>query len=86
MFKQEYIIKNPSGLHARPASQLIAYCKNISEDIILRNNTFEVNPKSIVSVLAGGLKNGTAITVEVSGDNETKVGEDLIVFLDSLKD
>ena len=30
MFTSEFVVKNPTGLHARPASQLAKLCKRYS--------------------------------------------------------
>ena len=35
MFTSEFVVKNPTGLHARPASQLAKLCKDIPDDIRL---------------------------------------------------
>lgn len=85
MFIKEYVINNPTGLHARPASDLVAFCKPIPEEIVFYSDDQVVNPKSIVSILSGGLKKGTAIKIEVTGENEQAVGESLIQFLDNLE-
>jgi len=84
MFQEKAVIKNPSGLHARPASDLTAFCKNMPQEIRLRHGETHVNPKSIISILAAGLKQGTEIIVEVMGENETETGESLVAFIESL--
>ncbi len=86
MFRQEYIIQNPMGLHARPASELVTYCKKIPVEISFYHDERKFNPKSIISILSGGLKQGTKITIEVSGENENQIGIELIAFLDALKE
>lgn len=86
MFEQEFTIANPSGLHARPATLLTEFCKKYPQDIHLINGATSVNPKSIISVLAAGLKMGTTIRIRVEGENAQKVGEELINFLSNLTD
>lgn len=84
MFQKEVTIKNPTGLHARPASQLTALCKNFPEKITLLYGTHEVDPKSIISILAAGMKSGTSLTVQVEGENEQTAGEQIVAFIDGL--
>lgn len=84
MFTQMTTIKNPTGLHARPASQLTALCKKFPEKITLEIGETKIDPKSIISVLSAGIKCGTAIQVVVEGENEDAVGAELVAFIDGL--
>lgn len=45
MFSQEFTIKNPTGLHARPASKLAALCKGLPDEIRLVTAKGAVNPQ-----------------------------------------
>ncbi|MDR1192890.1 MAG: HPr family phosphocarrier protein [Peptococcaceae bacterium] len=84
MFERRAVIQNPSGLHARPASQLTAYCKKLPVKITLLHGETKADPKSIISLLAAGMKRGTEITVQVEGENEDEIGEGLLLFLAQL--
>lgn len=84
MFTQQFTIKNPTGLHARPAGQLAALCKAIPDDIRIVTEKGPINPKGILAILTAGLKNGTCVTVEVEGASEQESGEKIIAFLDGL--
>lgn len=86
MFTQEFTIKNPTGLHARPAAQLTALCKGFSDEIRLITAKGPVNPKNIIGILGAGLKKGTPITIQVEGENEQEVGERIVSFLDGLNE
>lgn len=86
MFSKQIVISNPTGLHARPASMLTQFVKDFDEQILLKYDTIEADPKSIISLLAAGIKPGTEITVEVTGENEQETGEKLMSFLKNLKD
>ena len=35
MFSQQFVVKNPTGLHARPASQLAKLCKSLPDEVRL---------------------------------------------------
>lgn len=87
MFQKETTIKNPTGLHARPASQLTQLCKGFKdEDIKLVCGTNEVDPKSIISILAAGMKSGTPITVRVTGGDEENVCNQIVDFIENLSE
>lgn len=45
MFTSEFVVKNPTGLHARPASQLAKLCKDIPDDIRLICEKARLTPK-----------------------------------------
>ena len=86
MFEKRVLIKNPTGLHARPAANLTAFCKKYGEDIKIVFGTMEINPKSIISILSAGVKVGSEVTVRVTGPGENKVGNELVEFLQNLSE
>jgi phosphocarrier protein HPr len=68
--QREVLVKNPTGLHARPASLLVALAaKSKSKTTILFNNK-TINVKSMLSLLGGGIKSGSQIVVAVDGEDE----------------
>lgn len=86
MFTSEFVIKNPTGLHARPASQLAKLCKEIPDDIRLICDKGTINPKNVIGILTAGLKNGSAIKIEVEGASEQESGAKIMEFLEGLTD
>lgn len=84
MISKKVIVVNPTGLHARPASQLTQFCKKFSEKIILSGNGKETDPKSIIQLLSAGLKKGTELEVKVEGENEASVCDEVVKFIESL--
>lgn len=86
MFTSEFVVKNPTGLHARPASQLAKLCKDIPDDIRLICEKGTINPKNVIGILTAGLKKGSAIKIEVEGANEQESGAKIMEFLESLTD
>ncbi|MDF1493456.1 HPr family phosphocarrier protein [Caproiciproducens sp. CPB-2] len=86
MYQKEIVINNKTGLHARPASELVEFCKNIKSDIILKKGTEEINAKSILSILSGGVYQGTKLVVQVNGTDEQTAGPQVIHFLQNLSD
>lgn len=86
MFTSEFVVKNPTGLHARPASQLAKLCKDIPDDIRLICEKGTINPKNVIGILTAVLKKGSAIKIEVEGANEQESGAKIMEFLEGLTD
>lgn len=70
MVSQKVIIKNPSGLHARPASVLVQAAGKCKSDIILVYGEKRIQAKSILNVMAAAIKSGSEVMVECSGETE----------------
>lgn len=69
----ELEIRNPSGLHARPAALFVRTAGAQRARIRVRNVTrgsAEVDAKSLISVLGLGVSSGHRIAVVVDGDDE----------------
>lgn len=86
MYQIKSVVKNQTGLHARPASQLTQFCKKYSEDIRLVGNDKSIDPKSIIALLSGGFKRGTEIEIRVTGENEEAVCREVAEFIENLAD
>lgn len=84
MFKKELTVQNETGLHARPASDFAALCRNIESDIRLISGNMLVNPKSIISILSAGLSKDTTFLLEVEGPDEKEAGEKIVQFIETL--
>ena len=86
MFSQQFVVKNPTGLHARPASQLAKLCKSLPDEVRLITEKGAVNPKNVLGILTAGLKNGAQFTVQVKGEREQDSGRQIIEFLEGLSE
>ena len=65
-------MRNPSGLHARPAALFVRTCGQFSSKITVSNAAADKGPvdgKSILSVLTLGVSSGTEIEVSAEGDD-----------------
>ena len=72
MVSQKVVIKNPTGLHLRPAGIL---CKEAMEFNSLITFTFRgstANAKSVLSVLGACVKSGDEIEVFCDGSDENE--------------
>ena len=70
----ELNVRNPSGLHARPAAVFVRAACTFRSDIRVANVTTgsaPVTAKSIIGVLGLGVQRGHTIRVELEGEDET---------------
>lgn len=87
MYVQQTQLKNKSGLHARPASDFVMAAKAFTSKITVRNldnpEAAAANAKSIVSLLAQGMGQGTKIEIAANGDDEKTAAEKLAALVES---
>lgn len=85
MYKREATILNPTGLHARPASDFVKRAANFKSDITIGRVSSEktVNAKSIVMLLTQALSKGTQVCVSAEGEDEKQAVDTLIELIES---
>ena len=76
----DYTLKNPMGLHMRPAGMMVKRLSEVPCEVMLRCGGRSANAKRILSVMALAAKCGETVTVEVTGENEQAVAEELQLF------
>lgn len=86
MFQKDIVIPNETGLHARPASGLVRLCKSYKSKITICTDEKAIDAKSIIMVLAGGLKQHTPIRLEVEGEDEAEAGVAVSAYIEGLVD
>lgn len=62
-------IIDPIGLHARPASILVQEANKFNSEVKIEANGNEANLKSIMSVMAMGVKTGEEVVIIAEGDD-----------------
>ena len=70
MLSQEVKIINESGLHLRPAGVLTQTCIRYKSEIILHYGERKIVGKSVLNVMAAGVKRGSTVLVECNGPDE----------------
>lgn len=70
-------IIDPIGLHARPASIIVQQANKFKSNIKLVVNGKEANLKSIMSVMALGVKTNTEVKIVVDGDDAKEALEQI---------
>lgn len=79
-------VVNPTGLHARPASDFVSKAKSYESKISIRRSGTDVpakNAKSIVVVLAMGLAQGNSVELIAEGPDEEKAVTELAELIRS---
>jgi len=82
----ELEIRNPSGLHARPAAVFVRAASKFHSDIRLQNLTTdrpEADAKSILGVLTAGVARGHRIRLVAEGDDAEQSIAELRALIDS---
>lgn len=72
MVSQKVIIKNPTGLHLRPAGILCKEAMNFESLITFQYRGNTANAKSVLSVLGACIKCGDEIELVCEGEDEEK--------------
>ena len=72
MVSQKVTIKNPTGLHLRPAGILCKTAMNFQSKITFRYRGNIANAKSVLSVLGACIKSGDEIEFHCEGADETE--------------
>lgn len=61
---------NPTGLHLRPAGLLCQTSMKFKSKIMILYKNKEINAKSVLNVMASGVKCGAEIEVQCTGEDE----------------
>ena len=79
-----YQIKDPNGLHARPAGQLAAAAKRYTADVRVRMGEKEVDGKRLLALMSLGAVHGSELCFRVSGPDEESAAVALEVLCRSM--
>lgn len=70
MKTKKVILKNESGLHARPASEIAKIASKYQSTINLIVNGKTINAKSILNIMSAGIKSSSEIEIQCNGEDE----------------
>ncbi len=86
MISKTLTVKNPTGLHTRPANDFTALANSFESDISISKGEKKANAKSIIKLLRIGISQNDTITLEAEGSDEEKAIEALESFINNLKE
>ena len=75
-------INNETGLHARPASQLVNTAGKFDSKIEIVLDNKEVNAKSIMGIMSLGIGKGDEIILRADGDDAEAAVSALVEFIE----
>ncbi|MBU9710961.1 phosphocarrier protein HPr [Evansella tamaricis] len=67
MAEKTYKITADTGIHARPATQLVNKAGQYESEITLEHSGKSVNLKSIMGVMSLGIAQGSEVTIKAEG-------------------
>ncbi len=82
MVKRKVTIKNPTGLHLRPAGILCKEAMNYKSLITFNYRGNTANAKSVLSVLGACIKSGDEIELVCSGEDEEEALATLVKMIE----
>ena len=83
MLSRKITIKNPSGLHLRPAGVLSQTAMKFKSDIVIEYGEKRIVAKSVLNVMAAGIKAGTEVNLIVDGEDEEEAMNTLVEAIES---
>lgn len=83
MVSKNVVIKNPTGLHLRPAGLLCKEALRYQASIKFQFENTTANAKSVLSVLGACVKCGDEITFICEGVDEEQALADMVALVES---
>ena len=83
MTQFEITVKDPVGIHARPAGNLVKEIKKyVGTKVTLTKGEKTVDALRLMAVMGLGVKQGDTVTFTVEGENEETVAAELAAYLE----
>jgi phosphocarrier protein len=81
--KQDILIINKLGLHARASTKLTQTASQFKSNIWIERNGRRVNAKSIMGVMMLAASKGSTVSLEATGEDEAVAMEALITLINN---
>lgn len=81
MIRQNIIIINKLGLHARAASKLVNCASQFESEVFIARNGNRVNAKSIMGVMMLAASKGVELELEIDGNDEQVCQQALVELI-----
>ncbi len=83
MYEFSYTVKDPVGIHARPAGLLSKEGKKYKSAITVEKNGTEVNVLKLMALMKLGVKCGETVNVKIEGEDEAVAGPAMEAFFNA---
>ncbi|MBQ7568736.1 phosphoenolpyruvate--protein phosphotransferase [bacterium] len=77
VYSPPIVVRNPQGLHARPAANLVNSAKRFKSDIELLRGSQSANCKSVVAIMALQVDCGDTVKLQASGPDQDEAIKEL---------
>lgn len=79
-------IQNGVGIHARPASLIVGEANKFKSAIGIQYGSKQINVKSMMGLLASGIKSGAGFTISCEGEDEAEALEAMVAVIEAIKE
>lgn len=86
MVEKKIIVKNESGLHMRPATDIVKAATQCTSDVTIIHNEKTINAKSVLNIMSAAIKFESEITLRCDGENETADLETLAQIIENSRE
>ncbi|TVQ66009.1 MAG: HPr family phosphocarrier protein [Balneolaceae bacterium] len=83
MVSQLVVVKNESGLHARPASVLVKHATKYQSEFTIKMYGYSVNGKSILGVMTLAAECGAEMELVLEGPDEQEALRELVALFEN---
>ena len=83
MVTQKIVVRNPEGLHMRPAGIFAQEMAKFECDVYIKHKNTRINAKSLLSIIAACIKCGAEIDIECEGNDEIAAMKKAIELIES---
>ena len=83
MYENTVLVKNKTGLHARPAALFVQAANKFKSEIFIEKEGKRVNAKSIMGVMSLAVSQGSTISISAQGEDEGEAVKKLIELVES---
>lgn len=77
----EHVIRDPVGIHARPAGELAKLISGLDCNVIIKNGEKSASAKSVMEMMLLGAKEGSCLKVSVTGKNADSIVKSLKKYM-----
>lgn len=74
-------VKDPDGIHARPAGELVKLAKSFGAQVKMVKDGKEADVKKIFAVMSLAVKQGQTVTIRTEGEDEAEASAQLEAFM-----
>lgn len=76
----QYVIRDPVGLHARPAGLLVKQAGGFQSKVTVECNGKSADARKLIMLMSLGIKQGMEVTCKIEGEDEEAAAEALQKF------